>query len=234
LKGKTILVIDDEPQLCDLVVVVFEKEGARVVSAVTASEGLDLFNSLNPDLVILDILLPEQDGIEVCRTIRRRSSVPIILLTALSQANDVVRGLDAGADDYVTKPFDRDILVARARAVLRRIDSKPDQVGQDVYDDGYLMVDLERRQIAVDGEAVQLSATEYDVLRYLMQKTGRVCTFAEILEDVWGTEYRYSDEYVHVYIWHLRRKLEKDPKDPRYLISEHSIGYRFTGEQDQV
>jgi two-component system KDP operon response regulator KdpE len=231
LNGKTILVIDDEPQMCRLVSTIFQQEGARVISAVTAEDGLEQFRSQAPHLVILDIMLPGEDGRDVCRAIRESSDVPVILLTALSQGNEIVRGLDVGADDYVTKPFDRQVLLARSRAVMRRAEAQSRRLDSLIFDDGYLMVDFGNRQITVAGESVRLSATEYDLLRYLMRNPGRVCTFAEILENVWGKEYRYSDEYVHVYIWHLRRKLERDPKNPVYLISEHSVGYRFAGEQ---
>jgi DNA-binding response OmpR family regulator len=232
LNGKTILVVDDEPQMCRLVTTIFHQEGARVISAGTAQEGLDQFQAQAPHLVILDIMLPGQDGRDLCRQIREVSDVPIIMLTALTQGEEIVRGLDVGADDYVTKPFDRQVLLARARAVMRRAETQSRRLDNLVFDDGYLMVDLRNRQITTDGEPVRLSATEYDLLRYLMRNPGRVCSFAEILENVWGKEYRFSDEYVHVYIWHLRRKLEHDPKNPTYLISEHSVGYRFAGEFD--
>ncbi len=231
MNGKTILVIDDEPQMCRLVSTIFHQEGARVISAVTAEEGLEQFRTQAPHLVILDIMLPGEDGRDVCRAIRESSDVPVILLTALSQGDEIVRGLDVGADDYVTKPFDRQVLLARSRAVMRRAEAQSRRLDSLIFDDGYLMVDFGNRQIIVDGDTVRLSATEYDLLRYLMRNPGRVCTFAEILENVWGKEYRYSDEYVHVYIWHLRRKLERNPKNPVYLISEHSVGYRFAGEQ---
>lgn len=216
--------------MCRLVTTIFQQEGARVISAGTAQEGMEHFHAQAPHLVILDIMLPGKDGRDVCQQIREVSDVPIIMLTALSQGDEIVRGLDVGADDYVTKPFDRQVLLARARAVMRRAETQSRRLDNLVFDDGYLMVDLRSRQITVAGDQVRLSATEYDLLRYLMRNPGRVCSFAEILENVWGKEYRFSDEYVHVYIWHLRRKLERDPKNPTYLISEHSVGYRFVGE----
>lgn len=216
--------------MCRLVSTIFRQEGAQVFSAGTAEEGMEQFHSQAPHLVIIDIMLPGPDGRAVCRQIRESSDVPIIMLTALNQGEDIVQGLDDGADDYVTKPFDRQVLLARARAVLRRAEAQSRRLDKIKFDDGYLMVDLRSRQISVDGEPIRLSATEYDLLRYLMRNPGRVCSFVEILENVWGKEYRYSDEYVHVYIWHLRRKLERDPKNPLYLLSEHSVGYRFVGE----
>jgi DNA-binding response OmpR family regulator len=191
---------------------------------------MEQFRRQAPQLVILDIMLPGEDGRDLCQQIRSVSDVPIIMLTALSQGEEIVRGLDVGADDYVTKPFDLKVLLARARAVIRRAETQARRLDDLVFDDGYLMVDLRSRQIMVEDQPVRLSATEYDLLRYLIRSAGRVCTFSGILENVWGKEYRFSDEYVHVYIWHLRRKLERDPKNPTYLISEHSVGYRFVGE----
>jgi DNA-binding response OmpR family regulator len=149
------------------------------------------------------------------------------MLTARSGGEDEVRGLDVGADDYVTKPFDRDVLVARSKAVLRRIEAKVVDGEPSNYDDGYLAVDLLAHRVRINGNPIRLSATEYNLLAHLLRNAGRVCTFSNILESVWGEQYRYSDEYVHVYIWHLRRKLEPNPKKPVYLISEHSVGYRF-------
>ncbi|MGD2077768.1 MAG: response regulator transcription factor, partial [Chloroflexota bacterium] len=210
MNGKTILVIEDEPQMRHLVTAIFEQEEGRVVNAGSANEGMHQFEAHDPDLVILDIKLPGQDGNELCRQIRAISDVPIIMLTALSDGDEIVRGLDAGADDYVTKPFDRQVLLARARAVLRRAESQAHLSEELTFEDGYLTVDIANRLIAVDRKPIRLSATEYDLLRYLLRNRGRVCSFAEILEHVWGEEYRYSDEYVHVYIWHLRRKLERD------------------------
>jgi DNA-binding response OmpR family regulator len=215
--------------MCQLVTTIFEQEGWRVISAGTAEEGMEQFRFQSPDLVILDIMLPGKDGCEACQHIREASDVPIIMLTALSLGEEIVRGLDVGADDYITKPFDRQVLLARARAVLRRAETQSRRLDNLVFDDGFLLVDLPSRKISVDGKPVRLSATEYDLLRYLMRNSGRVCSFTEILENVWGKEYRFSDEYVHVYIWHLRRKLERDPKNPAYLKSEHSVGYRFVG-----
>lgn len=215
-----------------LVATMFQKEGARVITAGTGREGMEQFHQHAPDLVILDIMLPGEDGRDVCRSIREVSNVPIIMLTALSLGDEIVRGLDVGADDYVTKPFEGQVLIARSRAIMRRAESQSKRLDRQIYDDGYLLVNLTNRQVLVNGESVRLSVTEYDLLRYLMRNRGRVCAFAEILENVWGKEYRYSDEYVHVYIWHLRRKLEPDPKNPIYLISEHSVGYRFADDLD--
>jgi two-component system KDP operon response regulator KdpE len=227
LKGKKILVIDDEPLMCKLVRSIFVQEGADVTTALDGDEGLKKFAETNPDLVLLDIMLPGIDGWEVCRNIRKQSDVPIVMLSALNRQEDIVRGLDSGADDYVTKPFSHDVLIARAESAIRRTELQSEMQSKAVYDDGYLHVDLNRKSVVVGGKSVHLNATEFELLAYMLQNAGRVCTFAQILENVWGEDYRSSAEYVHVYIWQLRQKVEKDPKRPTYLITEHSIGYRF-------
>jgi DNA-binding response OmpR family regulator len=227
LQGKHILVIDDEPLMCQLVKSIFTNEGSIVTTALSGREGLRKLGERKPDLILLDILMPGESGWEICQRIRDFSKVPVIMLTARSGGEDEVRGLDVGADDYVTKPFDRDVLVARSKAVLRRIEAKVVDGEPSNYDDGYLAVDLLAHRVRINGNPIRLSATEYNLLAHLLRNAGRVCTFSNILESVWGEQYRYSDEYVHVYIWHLRRKLEPNPKKPVYLISEHSVGYRF-------
>lgn len=227
LQGKQILVIDDEPLMCQLVKSIFTSEGATVSTALNGRDGIRKLKEAEQDLVLLDILLPGEDGWEVCAQIRDFSTVPVIMLTARSAGEDEVRGLDVGADDYITKPFERNVLLARTRAVMRRMENQTTPGDQSNYDDGYLNVDLRSHRVRIKGKPVRLSATEYNLLAHLLRNAGQVCTFSNILESVWGEQYRYSDEYVHVYIWHLRRKLEPNPKKPVYLISEHSVGYRF-------
>ncbi len=227
LQNLSILVIDDEMQMCRLLESIFKAEGARVETARSGSLGLVKMPLFQPDLVMLDILMPGEDGIAICRQIREASTVPVILLTALSGGNHIVRGLDAGADDYIVKPFERAVLLARCRAVLRRGFSLVEEDAKLAYDDGYLLIEISTRKVMVTNQAVNLSATEFKLLAYLLRHAGRTCTFEDILDDVWGEPYRFSAQYVHVYIWHLRRKLEPDPKQPRYLISEHGVGYRF-------
>lgn len=230
--GKKILVIDDEPLMCRLIRSIFVQEGAEVETALDGSEGLQKFSETQPDLVLLDIMLPGIDGWEVCRQIRKQSDVPIVMLSALNRQEDIVRGLDSGADDYVTKPFSHDVLLARAESAIRRTELQSAMQSQDVYDDGYLQVDLDRQSVIAGGKSVQLNSTEFELLSFMLQNAGRVCTFAQILENVWGEDYRSSAEYVHVYIWQLRQKLEKDPKRPTYLVTEHSIGYRFEESEE--
>jgi two-component system KDP operon response regulator KdpE len=232
LIGKKILVIDDEPLMCRLIRSIFVQEGAEVETALDGNEGLQKFSEKQPDLVLLDIMLPGIDGWEVCRQIRRQSDVPIVMLSALNRQEDIVRGLDSGADDYVTKPFSHDVLLARAESAIRRTELQSAMQSQAVYDDGYLQVDLDRQSVIAGGKSVHLNSTEFELLTFMLQNAGRVCTFAQILENVWGEDYRSSAEYVHVYIWQLRQKLEKDPKRPTYLVTEHSIGYRFEESED--
>ncbi len=227
MNQKKVLIVDDEPMMCRLIGSIFGGEGADVFSANSGEEGLTMFQDVQPDLVILDILMPSPDGWEVCRQIRQQSDVPIIMLTVLNRSEEIVRALDAGADDYMVKPFDRKVLLARSRAILRRSDIVNPLNFKPSYDDGYLAIDVNGEQVTVQGNPVRLTATEFDVLAHLYNHAGNVCTFSEILKGIWGEQYKYRAEYVHVYIWRLRQKLERNPRSPSYFISEHSLGYRF-------
>lgn len=227
LLNRKILVIDDDPNLRQLISVTFANEGCQIFSATTGAEGLRLFYEHRPDLIILDIMMPELDGWAVCTQIRRLANVPIILLTSLGSEHDVVKGLECGAVDYVVKPFSPKVLVARANAGLRQACQESPTNKQSTFNDTYLTIDLEKRRILVRNEPVKLSATEYKLLSYLVQNANQVLTIEQILENVWGWEYRESSDYVHVYISHLRRKLEADPKEPRYILTEYGAGYYF-------
>ncbi|MCB9077441.1 MAG: response regulator transcription factor [Anaerolineaceae bacterium] len=222
-----ILVIDDDPALCQLISFTFSSQGFQVYSAATGSEGLRMFYEQRPDLIILDIMMPEMDGWTVCTQIRQLSNVPIIVLTSLGSEQDIVRGLECGAVDYVVKPFSPRVLVARARANLRQVFQAAIPPKTTIFSDGYLTIDLVKRRVLVKNEPVKLSATEYRLLAYLVQNANQVLTTEQILENVWGLEYRESSDYVHVYISHLRRKIEADPKQPRYILTEYGIGYYF-------
>ena len=213
--------------MCQLVEAIYASAGAQVYTALDGEEGLAAFQERRPDLLLVDVLMPGVDGLEVCRRIRRASDVPIVMFTVLNRGSDVVRGLDAGADDYVTKPFDRDVLLARSRALMRRAELVTPNGHHKVYDDGYLRLDVDSKEVEVDGRDVELSSTEFSLLKYLFKNAGRARTFTQILEDVWGGENKYSAEHTHVFIWHLRQKMEPDPRNPTYLISEPGIGYRF-------
>ena len=225
--GKKVLVIDDDRDLQRINAKFFQNAGASVDIASNGAEGIRKFFLDKPDLVILDIMMPELDGFEVCTRIRQVSSVPVIMLTALNNPDEIIRGLDCGADDFVSKPFNPDVLVARARALLRRLEMGQDTTPRMFYSDGYLTIDLEKRLVSVRGELVKLTRTEYNLLAYLLQNAGWIRTFEQILEHVWGPEYQGSVDYVHVYISNLRKKIELDPRLPAYLETAHGVGYRF-------
>lgn len=222
-----ILVVDDDPVLAELVSYNLEAEGYSVLTAHDGLEGLRLFQEGQPDLLVLDIAMPKLSGWEVCRRIREVSETPIIMLTAQGREQDVVRALELGADDYVTKPFRIREFVARVHANLRRARLEPVGREQIAYQDSYLTVDLDRRRVTVRGEVVKLTPTEYRLLALLVKNKGRVLEFRQILEQVWGFEYLDDIDYLRVYIWHLRRKIEQDPKNPVYLLNELNTGYRF-------
>lgn len=230
MQDKTILVIDDDYHICHLIETALSKAGATVITAQEGQAGLRLFARHQPDLVVLDILMPQMDGWEVCRQIREVSEVPIIMLTALRDEDDIVRGFDTGAIDYVTKPFSVKVLLARVGAALRQRAAVSESQPQQHFRDDYLEVDLERRRVMLRGEPVKLSATEYRLLAYLLRNPGKVLTFDEILANVWPEAERGSADYVRVYIWHLRNKLERNPKSPDYIHTEYGVGYRFEKE----
>jgi DNA-binding response OmpR family regulator len=226
MQGKKILVIDDDPNLVKLSEAVFTRAKAKIYTATNGLEGLRQFYAHQPDLILLDLMLPEMDGWDVCRRIRQFSQVPIIMLTALSQDEEIVRGLTTyGADDYITKPVGSDVLLARVEALLRRIaPSSPNE--SPLYSDSYLTIAPNEPRVYVGGKAVKLSIIEYRLLCYLAQNAGRVLTFQQLLDNVWG-ESRDNAEYIHVYIRHLRQKLEADPAHPIYILTEYGIGYYF-------
>lgn len=226
MENKKLLIVDDDVDLCQTIKHVFSAEGMQVIIANDGREGIQAFFEQRPDLVLLDIRMPEIDGWELCRQIRTMSNTPVIMLTTLDEDQQEVRGLKIGADDFITKPFSRDVLLARVQAVFRRTAPQPQSMPELTYHDGYLSVDLARHEVRREGEPVRLSATEFRLLRYLLKHAGRVLTHQAILHNVWGTDCN-NPEYVHVYLWHLRKKLEKDPRSPNYLVTEHGFGYRF-------
>jgi two-component system KDP operon response regulator KdpE len=184
--------------------------------------------------VILDLIMPFQDGWETCRKIRLHSNIPVIILTSLSSDREIIRGLETGADDFVSKPINIQVLLARAGAVLRRMKAEPQEEPSAIFEDDHLMIDLEKRLILLDGVKVNLTPTEFRLLEYLLTHCGDVLTFAEILEHVWGEAYLDSPNYVHVYISHLRQKLEPDPNHAKYFFTEYGIGYRFLQPKSTV
>ncbi len=227
MEDKKILVIDDDLNLGQAIKLTFARAGAEVYTAIDGRDGLRQFYEHRPDLVILDVRMPDIDGWETCRQIRLLSNVPIIMLTTMDKDKDVLRGFEFGADDFVTKPFSREVLLARARAVMRRVELLNEAEDHSIYHDDYLSIDLRRRRVIVADEQVQLTATEFRLLAYLIQNTGQILTYQNILDKVWGWEYQDSIDYVHVYISHLRKKLEADPRNPRYVRTERGVGYRF-------
>ncbi len=223
-----ILVIDDDTILSELVSYILKAEGYAVIAASDGMDGVHKYAHEKPDLVLLDVTMPKMDGFEVCQRIRQIGDTPIIMLTGQGNEEHMVRGLDLGADDYVIKPFQLKPLMARVRANLRRAGAPPQLPDKVTYRDDYLVVDLENRRVAVEGEAVKLTPTEFKLLATLVKNKGRILEFRQLLEQVWGFEYIDDIDYLRVYIWHLRRKIEPDPKAPIYLLNELNIGYTFS------
>ena len=219
----SIVVVDDEPQIRRFLRAALAGQGYRVHEASTGADGLVEVASRQPDVVILDLGLPDMDGLDVIRKVREWSAVPVIVLSARGQEADKVAALDAGADDYVQKPFGIDELLARLRALLRRATPS----GEPVLEVGELVIDLEKRLVTVGGRRVQLTPNEFDLLRVLAQNEGKLMTHSAILRDVWGPAYSTESHYLHVYVSQLRRKLEDDPARPRYLLTEAGAGYRL-------
>jgi two-component system KDP operon response regulator KdpE len=207
-----------------------EQRNYRVVVASNGRDGLQKAYQVRPDLVILDIMMPGMDGWEVCRRLRELSNLPIVMLTARSLKGDVVKGLEAGADDYLTKPFSAAELDARIQAVLRRSNNKngSNNSRSSFYSNGYLSIDFDRRIVTVHGKRVDLTPTEFKLLSCLVRNEGRVLPHRYLLTEVWGPEYADEVDYVKLYIRYLRLKLEENPSDPAYILTEWGIGYRFS------
>jgi len=218
-----VLVVDDEPQFLRALATNLRGAGYEVDTASTAADGLQAAALQPPDAVVLDLLLPDGTGTEVCRELRTWSDAPIVLVSAVGDEDEKIAALDAGADDYVTKPFAMGELLARLRAVLRRAG----QPGDPVIEIGELRLDLERSLVTVDGEQVHLTPLEFRILRLLAQNEGKLLTHRTILREVWGPAYGDESNYLHVYLSQLRRKIEPDPTSPRYLLTEPGAGYRL-------
>jgi two-component system, OmpR family, alkaline phosphatase synthesis response regulator PhoP len=222
-----VLVVDDDPRLLRLVRVNLERAGFSVSTAGHGQAALDELAAQPPDAMVLDITMPGVDGFTLTQQVREISNVPIIMLTAMSEQAQKVRGLEIGADDYMTKPFDPDELVARLRALLRRSQAVAPEEEQHLIEAGGLKIDFLRRKVERDGEPVKLTPTEYKLLQVLAQQAGKVIPHADLLSKVWGPEYRDDTDYLWVYIRYLRQKLEKDPSSPKYIVSVPGFGYRF-------
>lgn len=224
----TLLVIDDDPSLVSALCIYFSRLGYSVLCASDGLVGLQQLYNHHPDVVLLDIMMPNMDGWETCRRIREVSDVPLIMLTARDQEVEKVTGLRLGADDYVSKPFAMKELAARLEALLRRTRmGKPG--GEPVlFDDDNLVVDARRWEVRRRGQVLDLTSTELRFLFYLVQNADHVLTHAAILTHVWGSEYVSETDYTKLFVWRLRQKLEDDPEHPRYILTERGIGYRFS------
>jgi two-component system KDP operon response regulator KdpE len=224
--GQTILVVDDEKRMVRFIRLNLEQDGFQVISAYNGTDALEQVRTKLPNLILLDVMMPDIDGFEVLRKIRQASNVPVIMLTAKGEEDDRIRGLELGADDYVTKPFSPRELVSRVKAVLRRTEMVDDTTNVIEVDD-WLKLDFNRREIWVGGEIVKLRPTEYRLLYHLVQNAGWVVTHDQLLTKVWGYEYQDEPHYVRLYINYLRKKIEKDPSNPQYILTERGVGYRF-------
>ena len=222
-----VLIVDDEFAIRDALGRKLQREGFEVVLAGDGLEGLRLFHSERPDLVVLDIVMPEMSGLTVCTRIREVAETPVMMLSAQAiTEEDIVEGLNAGADEYLVKPIRLNEFVARIKALLRRSQMVAPQA-ESGYSDGYLNIDLPRRQVYVNGQKIHLTPTEFKLLMVLFENAGRVVSQRDLLEQVWGPEYVDDVYYPRVYISQLRRKIEPDPANPTYIQTEHRVGYRF-------
>ena len=227
-EGMRILVIDDEKQIRRMLKTALTGYGYDIAEAPSGQEGLSQTLIFHPDLIILDLGLPDLDGIEVIKKLREWTQTPIIVLSVREAEDDKIQALDAGADDYLTKPFSMGELLARLRVALRHIAKSEDE---PVLTFGKLTVDLARRLVILDEEEVKLTPTEYEILKYLSLHAGRVVTHGQLLRAVWGPNYQEETQYLRVYIGQLRRKIEKSPTQPRYIMTEAGVGYRFISRE---
>jgi len=225
--AEKILVVDDEVKIVRVVRAYLEKEGYQVVEANDGLEALELARREKPDLVVLDLMLPKLSGWDVCRALRQESSVPILMLTARDEDTDKIVGLELGADDYLTKPFNPKEMVARVRAILRRVG--PQRLSGKVIAAGDLRIDLDRREVRLAGKEAHLTPTEFDLLRALVEHPGRVLTRAQLMDAVLGESYEGFDRAIDSHIKNLRQKIEPDPRKPRYVLTVFGVGYKFAG-----
>ena len=223
MTGTRVLVVDDEPQILRALQMKLRGAGYAVETATTAKEALMKAGMRPPEAIVLDLLLPDGRGTDVCRELRRWNTAPILVLSAVGEEKEKIEALDAGADDYVTKPFSGDELLARLRAALRRAAPSP----EPVVDIGDLHIDLEKRLVTMAGKEMSLTPIEYDLLRLLAENQGKLLTHPMILRAIWGPAFQEESNYLHVHVSHLRRKLEPDPARPRYLLNQAGVGYRL-------
>lgn len=222
-----ILVVDDDPAINEMLTIVLEAEGFQTSSVTDGAEAVGAFESYDPDLILLDLMLPGVNGIDICREIRKHSAVPIVMLTAKTDTVDVVLGLESGADDYITKPFKPKELVARIRARLRRTDDEP----AEIYEIGDLTIDVPQHTVTRGGEEIQLTPLEFDLLLEMAQKPNQVHTREELLESVWGYRNASDTRLVNVHVQRLRSKIEHDPENPEIILTVRGVGYK-TGKPE--
>jgi len=228
MRKPRVLIADDEPAIRKFVRANLEARGYEIISTMDGSEAIQALEKELPDLMILDIMMPKMDGFEVCRRVREWSQIPIIILSARGGEMDKVKCLETGADDYITKPFGVDELMARVKAVMRRARSSSESTSLPVYDCGDLIVDFVKHLVTLGGQNVNLTATEYRMLSYLAMNAGRVITGGQILDHVWGEEYSGADHLLQVNIGRLRQKLGDSARDPKYIQTKAGIGYMMT------
>jgi DNA-binding response OmpR family regulator len=226
-RDRKILVVDDEERMVRFIRLNLEYDGFKVIEAFNGQQAINKLRSGLPDLVLMDVMMPDLDGFEVLKIVRETSSVPVIMLTAKGEEDDRIRGLELGADDYITKPFSPRELVSRVRAVMRRTEMTTGATHGLIEVDDRLKIDFDRREVWVEGKLVKLRPTEYRLLYHLVQNAGWVITHDQILAKVWGYEYQDEPHYVRLYINYLRKKLEEDPANPKYILTERGVGYRF-------
>jgi two-component system KDP operon response regulator KdpE len=227
--GHKILVVDDDESTVRLISILLEHKGFEVVKAYRADEGLRKAYRTHPDLVLLDIMMPDMDGWEVCRRLRELSDVPIIFLTARTEIQDVVKGLEMGADDYIVKPYNSDELVARIRAHLRRVPANA--ISEELaFNGGEFRINFLNREVIVRGEHTHLTPKEFDLLSVLVRNAGRVVSRQNLVVEAWGTEYADAVDSLKLYIHYLRKKIEKNPARPEYILTSRGVGYRFNNK----
>jgi DNA-binding response OmpR family regulator len=226
-ESKLILVVDDEPRMRRFMRMNLDLEGYRVIEAENGFDAVNRVREDLPDLVLLDVMMPEMDGFEALRFIRETSNVPVIMLTVKGDEEDRVKGLELGADDYVTKPFSPRELASRIKAVLRRSEMPTPAEESIIQVDDRLKIDFNRRQVIVDGKEVKLRPTEYRLLYHLVNNAGWTLPHETLLAKVWGHEYQDETHYLRLYITYLRQKIEEDPANPKYILTERGLGYRF-------
>ena len=222
-----LLVIEDDESYVNALSLVLNNNGFEVITARTGAEGLKMAYNHTPGLVILDLIMPDMNGVEICRRLKTVSSTPVIILTGLSDETSMVQGLDAGADDFLTKPCPTRILVAKIQAILRRTQTQQHKTPRSRFSDGFLDLELTTGEILVDGEDAKLTSTEHRLLSYLVRNADRVVPHDELIEQVWGEEANTDKRSLKLYVLYLRRKIEKDPDNPIYLQTAWGVGYRF-------